>query len=325
MKHISILVPRGQYSIVNIAGAFQILNAANEFNRVPLFRVELVGVDRPAADAEGWYTVNPAKTIADLKQTDLIIVPAVHGEAEAVITLNRELIAWLGEKYRMGSELATFCIGAFLLAAGGLLNGKACSTHWGQVEKLQSMFPELLVQGEEIVTDCDGIYTSGGAYAFTNLLIYLIEKYGGRELAVLIAKTFMIDIDKGSQSPFMIFRGQKDHSDETVRKVQEYIEQHYREKFTVEQLAENHALTRRTLERRFKKATGNSLNQYAQRVRTEAAKKQLENGRKTVNEVMFQSGYQDPKAFREIFRRYAGLSPQAYKEKFSRKLPSPAA
>jgi len=321
MKHISILVPKGQFSIVNIAGSFQILNWANDLfvqqTRNQLFQVEFVGHSKPTKDFEGHYTVSPPKTIEEVNVTDLIIIPAVHGELKKVIADNTQIIEWVKQQHEKGAEIAAFCVGAFLLADTGILNGKTCSTHWGHAEELQRMFPKVTVQAENIVTECKGLYTSGGAYAFTNLVIYLIERYGGRELAILTAKAFMIDIDKGSQSPFMVFQGQKNHNDDLVLSVQEYIERHFEQKITVDELAAQNATGRRTLERRFKHATGNSLIEYTQRVRVEAAKQAFEIGKKSVNEVMYDVGYNDGKAFREVFRKYVGLSPIEYRKKYA--------
>jgi len=321
MKHISILVPKGQFSIVNIAGSFQILNWANDMffqqSRKRLFEIEFVGYAKPSKDFDGFYTVSPPRTIAEVKKTDLIILPAVHGDLQEAITNNREVIDWVHEQYKGGAGVAAFCIGAFLLAETGILNGKTCSTHWGQAEELQRLYPEINVQSEKIVTESNGVYTSGGAYAFTNLVIYLIERYGGRELAILTAKAFMIDVEKNNQSVFMIFNGQKDHDDEMVLKVQEYIEEHYDQKITVDELASQHATIRRTLERRFKSSTANSVVEYMQRVRVEAAKRMLEGEKSTVNAAMYDVGYNDSKAFREVFKKFVGISPVEYKKKFT--------
>ena len=128
----------------------------------------------------------------------------------------------------------------------------------------------------------------------------------------------MIDIDRISQSPFIIFQGQKSHDDESIKKAQEFIENNFDEKITVDQLASMLALGRRNMERRFKKATSNTVIEYIQRVKIEAAKKNLENGRKNVNEVMYEVGYSDTKAFRTIFKRITGLSPIEYRSKYNK-------
>jgi transcriptional regulator GlxA family with amidase domain len=175
-----------------------------------------------------------------------------------------------------------------------------------------------LLVDDKIMTEANGIYTSGGAYSYLNLLLYLIEKNAGRDVAVLISKAFMIDIDRNSQSPFIIFMGQKEHEDEQVKKAQEFIESNFNEKITVDQLASRFALSRRNLERRFKKATANTIAEYIQRVKIEAAKMSLESSRVNVNEVMYKVGYTDPKAFRVTFKRITGLSPVQYRNKYNR-------
>ena len=320
MKHISILVPKGQYSIVNIAGSFQILNWANDAfiqqARKPLFQVELVGLERPSNDSNGWYSVMPTRTVDQIKKTNLIIVPAVHEDLPTAIALNQKAIDWIIKQNENGAEIAAYCIGVFLLAKTGLLEGKTCSTHWGEAHQLQAMFPDIKVQSEKIITESDGLYTSGGAYAFTNLIIYLIEKYGGRELAIMTAKAFMIDVDKNDQSLFSIFIGQKHHDDQLVLEVQEMIEKHYNTNLEVEEIAKEKSINRRTLERRFRSVTGNSIIQYLQRVRVESAKKILERDTSNVSEAMYAVGYNDTKSFREVFRKHVGVSPAAYKRKF---------
>ena len=139
-------------------------------------------------------------------------------------------------------------------------------------------------------------------------------------MAVLSSKIFEIDINRNSQSPFIIFKGQKDHDDETVKNAQEYIETHFTEKITVDQLCEKLSVGRRTFERRFKKSTSNTVVEYIQRVRIEAAKKQLESDRKTINEVMYDVGYGDVKAFRKVFKKIAGMSPLDYRSRYSKEV-----
>jgi transcriptional regulator GlxA family with amidase domain len=234
------------------------------------------------------------------------------------VEINKDFIPWIIEQYKNGAEIASLCVGAFLFAATGLLKGKQCSTHWLYANEFRSMFPDVILVDDKIVTDQNGLYTSGGATTLWNLLLYLVEKYTDRETAVLAAKFFLLDIGKRSQSPFTIFRGQKDHEDDAVKKAQEYIEQNYHNKVTVDDLCSMMGVGRRTFERRFKKATSNTVIEYLQRVKTEAAKKQLETGRKTVNEVMYDVGYNDAKAFRDVFKKVTGLSPVDYRNKYNR-------
>lgn len=324
MKHISILVPLGHSSLPNIDGTHQILSEVNNIRASmdlePLFKIQLVGLENSVEQRNGLYTIQPDVLVSDIQKTDIIIMPAMHGDLQKAMERNAAFIPWIVEQYNKGAEVASFCIAAFLLAATGLLNGKRCATHWIAANDFRRMFPNVELVDDRIMTEEDGLYSSGGAYSFLNLLAYLIEKHAGRDVAVRIAKTFMIDIDRESQSPFIIFNGQKAHEDESIKKAQEYIERNYQDKITVDQLADILALGRRNLERRFKKATANTVVEYIQRVKIEAAKKQLESGRKNVNEVMYETGYSDEKAFRTVFRKITGLSPLAYRNKYNKEM-----
>lgn len=322
MKHISILIPNGHSSVVNIEGTHHIFNEVNtirqSLEKTALFKVQLVGLSHQTSQRNGLFTIGPDVLIQDVQKTDLIVIPAIHGMPQDMMKGNEPFLPWIIDHYNKGAEVMSLCVGSFFLAATGLLNGKQCSTHWIAASAFKSMFPEVNVVDDKIMTEEDGIYTSGGAYSFLNLLLYYIEKYAGRDVAVITAKRFMIDIDRISQSPFIMFEGQKTHEDEPVKKAQEFIENNFTEKITVDQLASMLALGRRNMERRFKKATCNTVTEYIQRVKIEAAKKNLESGRKNVNEVMYEVGYSDVKAFRTIFKRITGLSPVEYRSKYNK-------
>jgi transcriptional regulator GlxA family with amidase domain len=323
MKHVSILVPHGHTSLTNIEGTHQILLEVNEFlareGRAPLFNVQLVGLVRETRQTR-LFTVNPDLLIQDVKKTDLIIIPALHGDQEKALAMNEEFIPWIIQQYARGAEVASLCIGSFFLAATGLLKGKQCATHWKLANEFRKMYPDVNLVDDKIMTEEDGIYTSGGAYSYLNLLLYLIEKFAGRNMAVLTSKAFMIDIDRSSQSPFIIFQGQKAHEDESIKKAQNFIEQNFEDKITVDQLAGMLALGRRSLERRFKKATSNTVSEYIQRVKIEAAKKGFETSRKNINEIMYDVGYSDVKTFRTTFRKITGLSPIEYRNKYNKQM-----
>ncbi|MBK7500409.1 MAG: helix-turn-helix domain-containing protein [Ignavibacteriales bacterium] len=324
MKHISILIPFGHTSVVNIEGAHQIFSfvnkVLNDFGKVPVVNVQLVGLSKEVSQRRGMFTINPDVLINDVKKTDLIIIPAIHGDPKIVFEQNKEFVPWILNQYKSGAEVASFCIGSFFLANTGLLNGKPATTHWGYANEFRKMFPEVNVLDEKIMTEKEGVYTSGGAYSYLNLILYLIEKHVGREIAVLIAKSFMIDIDKKSQSSFIIFKGQKSHDDNAIKKAQDYIEANYKDKITVDKIASIIALSRRNFERRFKKATANTVLEYIQRVKIEAAKLSLESARENINEVMQNVGYSDPKAFRVTFKKITGLSPIDYRKKYSKEV-----
>lgn len=322
MKHVSILIPRGHTSVVNIGGTHQIFSMVNEtlkqMGKEPVFDLHLVGLEKEVRQTPGIFSIEPDCLMQEIEKTDLIIIPAIHDDLETAKEQNQQFIPWIIYQYKNGAEVVSLCVAAFFLASTGLLDGKQCATHWMHANKFRKLFPEVEMVDEKIMTEEDGIYTSGGAYAFLNLLLYLIEKYAGREVAIHISKAFSIDIDRNSQSPFIIFEGQKDHEDKKVIQAQKYIENNFEDTIRVDELADKLAVSRRTLERRFKKATSNTVTEYVQRVKMEAAKRSLETTRKNITEVMYEVGYSDSKSFRNLFRRITGLTPLEYREKYNR-------
>ncbi|MBL0031701.1 MAG: helix-turn-helix domain-containing protein [Bacteroidetes bacterium] len=320
MKHISILVPKGAI-LGSVEGPRLLLSQVNNLlsskGISPLFKIELIGLTKETPLSGGLFTAHSDHTLDEIRKTDLIIIPAIDGDLKNAIEENKAFIPWITDRYKQGSEIASLCLGAFLLASTGLLNGKKCATHWAFENQFREMFPDVNLVPEKVIIDEKGIYSSGGAYSYLNLILYLIEKYAGRELAILCSKIFAIEIERNSQSAFNIFQGQKEHGDEPIKTAQEFIESNFSEKITVDQLASRLALGRRNMERRFKKATSNTVVEYIQRVKVEAAKKGFETSRKNINEVMMDVGYSDIKAFRTVFKRITGLSPVEYKNKYN--------
>lgn len=305
-----------------ITPAFRTFHTANDFLMVsgkkPIFEVEYVGLTEFVSASGGEYMIRTNRLLKDVAETDLLIIPPTFGNTEQGIEANAEAFPYFGKLRRKGSSLASLCAGAFLLAETGLLNGKKCSTHWAHINDFKERYPHVEIEDGAVLTEHDGIYTSGGANSLWNLLLYLVEKYTDRETAVMISKYFAIDIGRDSQSHFAIFRGQKKHGDAEIQKVQDYIEKKYEERITIEDLANLMHVGRRTFERRFKEATNNTPIEYLQRVRMEAAKKHFEVSRKNVADVMYDVGYTDTKAFRDVFKKITGLTPIEYRNKFAR-------
>ncbi len=322
MKHITILVPNGDNNLSSIVGAYKILSRANSLwkqaGRLNFYTIHLAGISPTTDFHGGLFSVKPHLQISEIPRTDLIIIPSLSHEYQQAIDANGEMIDWIKRQYDQGAEIASICTGAFLLAASGILEGKSCSTHWAFADSFRTMFPNIELQRDKLITDENGVYTNGGAYSFLNLIIYLVEKYFDRETAIFCSKVFQIEIDRGNQSQFIIFKGQREHEDELIRQAQDYLENNFQQKLSIETLSSKFAVGRRNFDRRFIKATGNTPIEYAQRVKVEAAKRAFETSRKTVGEVMSDVGYADAKAFREVFKKVTGISPLEYRTKYNK-------
>jgi transcriptional regulator GlxA family with amidase domain len=318
---ISVFVP--EYGVIEaITPPFRTFHTANEFltalGKAPIFQVEYVGLNEYVPANNGEYMIKTDRLLKDLSATDLLIIPPAYGDIIKGINANAEAIPYFKKLYDGGCSVASLCLGAFLLAETGLLNGKKCSTHWAYVNEFRERYPAVEVEDGAIITEHGNIYSSGGASSLWNLILYLVEKFADRETAITVSKYFALDIGRDSQSQFAIFKGQRNHGDNDIQKVQDYIEKNFSNKILTGSLATLINSSRRTFERRFKDATNNTTIEYLQRVRIEAAKTYFEASRKNVSEIMFEVGYTDTKAFRSIFKKITGLTPVEYRNKFTK-------
>jgi transcriptional regulator GlxA family with amidase domain len=324
MKHITIFVHKGINILSRVVGPYKVFNRVNSIlvqtGLQPFYQVEVVGTELVNSQYDDIFSVNCEKTFDQIENTDLIVIPACQPECLPEMLLdNKEAIKWIRDQHLLkGTEIASLCVGAFFLASTGLINGKQCATHWAVADSFRTMFPEVNLVDSNVIVDTDGFYSSGGAYSFLNLLIHLVEKFNGKEIAILLAKQFQIEYSRDNQNQFAMFFGQKQHEDHDILKTQLYIESNFQDKISVDELANMVAVSKRNFIRRFKSATSNTPLEYIQKVKVEAAKRQLETENIGINDVMYSVGYNDAKSFRELFRRVTGLSPNDYKLRYNR-------
>ena len=327
MKHLSIIIPEGDLILDTIVGTLNLFKMANSYSKrigktkENVFATDLVSINRKPITCHKFFEVKPTKTIDEVEHTDLIILSSITGNIEKALKKNEPIIDWIkSRRIQDDAEIVSLCRSAFILAETGLLNGKSCATHWAVHQQFEKRYAKIQLVPEKIISEDNGIYSSGGAYSFLNMIIYLIEKYYGREIAIWCSKMGEIDFDRTNQNQFIIFSGQKEHSDEAIKQAQIYIEENFEEKIKIEGLAKKFAISSRNFIRRFKKATQNTPFEYIQRVKVEVAKKSFESSTLNINEVMYNVGYNDEKAFRKTFKKITGLSPLEYRKKFNREM-----
>jgi transcriptional regulator GlxA family with amidase domain len=320
MKRVYFLLPDGVLKPSGLFTSLEVLEMANRFltreGSPEFYQIRIVGAGAAQNLKNSLLNISPEEVFT-LPPPDLIIIPGVELDNDYGKEKNKQLIQWLVEQYKAGTEIASLCTGTFLLAETGLLKDMECTTHWIAGQDLTARFPDIKLRTDKIVTDCKGLYTAAGATSSLNLMLHLVEKYNGREAAVFCAKVLQIDIERNTQSTFMIFDGQKNHQDDPIKQIQAFIENNVGEKLAVEELASRFAMSKRNLIRRFKNATNNTPNEYIQRIKIEAAKRGLERKDRTVSEIMYSVGYADTKSFRHIFKKVTGLSPVEYRNKYA--------
>lgn len=318
MKKLTVLLSK-KYRHLSVAAILDVFQTVNTHYKAakgePFFDITLVCLDDDLPSALVYDLYQPV-LLKDAPISDLVLIPAFQSDNVNLMG-NTAFIPYLQEQQRLGAEIASFCTGAFLLAASGLLDNKKATSHVMAIQDLAIKFPLVKVQPEAVVTDDGGIYTSGGATSTFHLLLHLIEKYCSREMAIIIAKVFAIDMDRYQQSYFANWAPSRRHQDELVTEAQTRMENRFKDRLTVEEVIHDLPVSRRNFIRRFKMATGITPIEYLQRIRVEAAKKLLEQRSQNITGVMMHTGYEDAKAFRQVFRKIVGLSPKEYREKYA--------
>lgn len=284
------------------------------------FNVELIAVHFKNIQLSAPAQLICTKTFEDKIDADLIIIPPFNGNGEAILKKYTGITQWIHDYVGVDTEWASLCLGAYFLAEAGLLNDKKATSHWKAINDLAVRYPDVQFLPDQIITDYNGVYTSGGAFSSLNLILYLIEKFCGKEYAIAISKDFAIDMDRHTQTHFASFKGHRRHDDVGIHTAQDFIETNYLEPITIDSIAAHCNMSRRNFIRRFVNVTGLKPLEYIQHLKVEAAKKALENSDKQISSVMYDVGYNDIKTFRDVFKRLSGLTPQAYQKKYNRLL-----
>ncbi len=313
---VTVLLPKGNIVASSVTGTFKLFEKSIELSS-SADQLLLVGQKQLALS--NIVTFNPHCDFKEVKHADLIIIPSLKSDFERAYSDNYEMLNWISDQYKKGAHIASLCTGSFLLGAKNLLDDIKCTTHWMFSEEFIKQFPKANFQRNSIITEERRIFTSGGAFSFLNLIVYLIERFFGAEIAKIIKGIYQIDYLRSSQSPFVLFETQKNHSDKNILLAQNYIERNFRNKLENSKIAEVAILGERSLIRRFKSCTGNTPNRYLQRVRIEAAKELLTETDKQIVEIQHEVGYSSYKTFYQIFHQFLNMSPSSYRNMYGKK------
>jgi len=311
-----------QYRLLSVAAILDVFETVNRFHDqdglTAKFQISMLCVENGSLNTDKFSFHNyTLQSIKEETQYDLIMIPSfINEDVRQSLKLNYAAIPWLTEQYHAGAEIASFCTGAFLLGATGLLNGKIATTHVDACKDFAAAFPAIKLKSEKTVTQDGRLYTSGGATCSFHLMLHLLQIHCNKDIAIRVAKLYSIDMDRHTQAYFSTFQISQNHDDNLVAMAQRKIETAYHNTGTIEEMIKDIPASRRNIVRRFKQVTGITPIEYLQHTRIAAAKKLLEQTTEQMTEVIFKSGYNDPKAFRKVFRKTVGMTPSEYREKF---------
>lgn len=305
----------GPHDMLIQAGIFWNLIHSKPLN--PYFDVCITSVDGKEISGYNNARLIPHRKISLQDEFDLVIIPSEGMGIKTDSSLFQQRVDYIKHLHGKGSVIASICTGAFLVAATGLLNGKAATTHWALETKFKQLFPEILLNTDLIIAQTHNIITAGGVSADQDLCMNLIEKFCGREVALQTARCTLVNMTPRKQIEFKSFIVNKYHGDSDVLKCQEYISNSLDTDITVSLLSDLVHMGTRTLNRRFKSATNFGINEYVQQLRVERAKSILERGNISFDHIAHDLGYENVSFFRRLFKKHVGLSPKEYRKMFT--------
>lgn len=284
------------------------------------FEVELVAGDLTVDPPVGRLSIQPHRTCSQVSDTDLVIVPLMMVEG-AVWATGRypDVVEWLIEMHRGGALLCSTCTGVLLLAETGLLSGHEATIHWAFAPTFRHNFPDVRLRPEEaLIATGDGhdFVMTGGVLSWQDLALYLIARHVDARAAQAMARLLMLQWHAEGQAPYVGFAPETGHGDALVASLQDWLEGHFEVENPVTEMVERSGLARRSLERRFARATGHSPIGYVQAVRVEHAKRLLEETDRPVEQISYDIGYDNVAYFRRLFLRRTRLTPAVYRRKF---------
>jgi transcriptional regulator GlxA family with amidase domain len=307
--------------IFDVLGSFRMMAGSDPaIPSEPPFILEIVSTAQGNVRLASGVPVNARRAVAEVEETDIIIVPSVLLEAEGWKTGRYpELVDWTARMHARGALLCSACSGVFLLAETGLFDGQPTTVHWGYAHEFAKTFPNVPLQPERVLMvsgEREQLITSGASMTWHDLVLYLIARHVGATAAQAIARSFALQWHHDGLAPYIVFQGRTDHGDAAVVDAQSWLATHFSVGSPVEEMVKRSGLAERTFKRRFTEATGLAPIDYVQRLRIEDAKRRLERTEAPTDEISWQVGYEDPAYFRRLFKRTTGMTPGAYRKRF---------
>lgn len=258
---------------------------------------------------------NEKRRKSDEPLTALVVPPSLEGYRPN--TEVDELTAWMTARHDEGTLLCSVCVGAFLLAETGLLDGRPATTHWALGDQFSDRFPHVALDTDKLLVDDGDIITAGGIMAWVDLGLRLVGRFAGPTVLLATARYFLVDPGGREQRFYSTFAPSLTHGDAQVLAVQRWLQKKFTNKVTLPAMARQAALGERTFLRRFHKATGMKPTEYVQHLRVGKAREMLELSNTTIDEIARRVGYEDVGAFRQVFQKVMGLSLGEYRRRFA--------
>lgn len=276
--------------------------------------LQLVSVDGEPIETFSGLKVDVDQALTQVDQPDLVIIHPWWGELQPQLKKQKPLLSALLKWHEEGVLISAPTTASYFLAEAGLLDNKLCTTHWHKHDDFIERYPNALCQKDRFITAANDLFCSAGLNAGLEIMVYLLKRYSHEEVGREVEHTFLADFRRSYQHDFIHLADQSRHTDEAILACQQWIELNYRLPISVQSLAHQTNMSLRTFKRRFTDATGEAPLYYLQKIRVEQGREYLKHSSKTVSEIAWEVGYEDPGHFNRLFKRMYGETPAKWRK-----------
>lgn len=306
----------------------EILQAASQMASTaqrgePRVRFLMAAPDRRQMELASGIKLKPDISFDDIPASDLLILPAIWRNPMPTIRASTQLLEMLPGLAAAGTRICSVGTASCLLAEAGLLEGRPATTHWNYFERFAKRYSNVDLKTRHLITQSDNIYCVGSVNSIADLMVHIVEEWFGSRIARAVENQFSPEIRLSFGAASYQNEADSSHHDETVLEGQLWIQENLSGPINMTELATYLDLSPRTLNRRFKQATGLSPQVYLQGLRVNTARDLLRNSNLSVSEIAWQVGLQDVSYFSQLFRRHNGMTPLSYREAVRGKLFAP--
>ena len=280
---------------------------------VDWYRFAVCGERKGVVRAAGGISVHVPHGMAMLGRADTIVIPGWQG---VDVAPSPALVRRLRAAHARGARIATICSGVFVLAATGLLDGLAATTHWRYAERLQQRYPRIDVQANSLYVDEGQLLTSAGSAAGLDMMLHLVRRDHGPRVANQVAQRLVVPPHRlGDQAQFVARPVPQDEAARLAR-LMDTVRARPAADWTLATMADRAAMSVRTLQRQFQQSLGLTPVDWLIRERVELARQLLETSGRPMAHVSSHAGFGSEESFRRHFRLATGVSPTAYRRQF---------
>ncbi len=323
----AVLYPQALATSVTLP--MEILQAASQMANVsahgaaPRVHFLLAGPDLAPVPLGSGVILQPDTELGHLPPLDLLLLPAIWRNPLPALNGARDWLGLLREQAAKGTRICSVGTASYLLAEAGLLDGRPATTHWNYFEHFSRRYPAVDLKTRHLITQSDNIYCVGSVNSIADLMVHIVEEWFGSRIARSVENQFSPEIRSSFRAAAYQNEADSSHHDEVVAQGQQWLQSRLSSPVSMALLATQLRLTPRTLNRRFKRATGMTPLSYLQSLRIAAAKDLLRHSNLTVGDIAWQQGIQDVSYFSQLFRQHSGMSPLQYRAAVRGKLFNP--